>query len=101
MLSVSVDVWIGGSDPCKTWGLCFGLFALIDEGGPNVLLKKLIFAPDDHEEVALDLTGEFACVRAVSFIQPIGLADTCSRELCVLDLICVLARHHSWLLHHN
>ena len=74
MFSVSVDVWIGGLD------LCSGLFALVDEGGPNVLLKKLVFAPEDHKEVELDLTGEFACVRAVSFIHPIGFADTYSRE---------------------
>lgn len=29
-----------------------------DEGGENVVLKTLIFAPDARDEMKLDLTGE-------------------------------------------
>ena len=44
----------GGISGCIEW---FLLFLSQDEGGPNVKLQKLVFAPDDHAEVELDLTG--------------------------------------------
>ncbi|XP_038047340.1 rho GDP-dissociation inhibitor 1-like isoform X2 [Patiria miniata] len=33
---------------------------VLDEGGQNVLLKALVFAPVDHEETVLDLTGDLS-----------------------------------------
>ncbi|XP_038047324.1 rho GDP-dissociation inhibitor 1-like isoform X2 [Patiria miniata] len=33
---------------------------VLDEGGQNVLLKAMVFAPVDHEETVLDLTGDLS-----------------------------------------
>jgi Rho GDP-dissociation inhibitor len=35
----------------------------IDEGGNNVLVKQLIIAPEDRDEVVLDLTGDLTKLK--------------------------------------
>ncbi|XP_038047611.1 rho GDP-dissociation inhibitor 1-like [Patiria miniata] len=37
--------------------------ALLDEGGQNVLLKAMVFAPVDHKETVLDLTGDISQLK--------------------------------------
>ena len=57
----------GGINSCIEW---FLLFLSQDEGGPNVKLQKLVFAPDDHAEVELDLTGVCVCVCVCVCVKP-------------------------------
>lgn len=40
--------------------VCFATVSS-DEGGNNVLLQKMIFSPEGHAEVELDLTGIGLC----------------------------------------
>ena len=39
---------------------------LSDEGGNNVLVKKMIIAPVDHAEIVLDLTGGKSCLQCTN-----------------------------------
>jgi len=44
------------------------LLFLQDEGGSNVKLQKLIFSPEGHSEVELDLTG--MCMSIPTVLSP-------------------------------
>ncbi len=38
--------------------LCYVIIIYVaDEGGNNVLVKKMVIVPADHDEMTLDLTG--------------------------------------------
>ncbi|XP_022093647.1 rho GDP-dissociation inhibitor 1-like [Acanthaster planci] len=39
-----------------------------DEGGPNVLVKALVFAPVGHERICLDLTGDTSKLKDSPFV---------------------------------
>jgi len=41
---------------------------VLDEGGSNVKLQKLIFSPEGHSEVELDLTG--MCMSIPTILSP-------------------------------
>ena len=36
------------------------MYTYTDEGGSNVIMKKLIFAPEGRDSVELDLTGTYS-----------------------------------------
>jgi len=51
--------------------------AVLDEGGSNVKLQKLIFSPEGHSEVELDLTGDLKDLKKSS----ITIKEGCKYKL--------------------
>ncbi|XP_038047310.1 rho GDP-dissociation inhibitor 1-like [Patiria miniata] len=54
--------------------LLAGAENVLDEGGPNVLVKAMVFAPVNHAEIPLDLTGDLSKFKGKPFVVKEGIS---------------------------
>ena len=53
---------------------------VLDEGGPNVMVKKMVFASKDRDEIDTDLTGDLSILRK----SPIVIKEGCQYRIKIV-----------------